>query len=47
MVEDTFYYNAATGVLSLSTDADGFADFAVTLNVAQEDFKDQTHPTRI
>ena len=35
LVEDTFYYDAASGKLSLSTDADGFADFTVTLNVEQ------------
>jgi hypothetical protein len=47
MAADTFYYDAATGKLSLSTDADGIADFTVTLNVVQEDFKDPTHPTSL
>jgi hypothetical protein len=47
MVQDTFYYNAAAGVLSLSTDADGLADFAVTLNVVPDDFDDPIHPTTL
>jgi Ca2+-binding RTX toxin-like protein len=47
MAADTFYYDAATGKLSLSTDVDGIADFTVTLNVVQEDFKDPTHPTSL
>jgi Ca2+-binding RTX toxin-like protein len=44
MVEDTFYYNAATGVVSLSTDTDELADFAVTLNVVPEDIEGPIHP---
>jgi Ca2+-binding RTX toxin-like protein len=32
LAEDTFYYDKVTGVLSLSTDADGDVDFSVTLN---------------
>ncbi|WP_134495446.1 beta strand repeat-containing protein [Microvirga pakistanensis] len=47
MAEDTFYYDAASGRLTLSTDADGIADFAVTLNVVQVDFDDPTHPTSL
>jgi hypothetical protein len=32
MVEDEFYYDANTGVLSIDTGTDGEADFSVTLN---------------
>jgi hypothetical protein len=31
MLEDTFYYNSATGKLSLNTGTDGLEDFSVTL----------------
>ncbi|MFD0465009.1 hypothetical protein ACFQY9_27405 [Microvirga aerilata] len=31
MLEDTFYYNSATGRLSLNTGTDGLEDFHVTL----------------
>jgi Ca2+-binding RTX toxin-like protein len=45
MAEDTFYYDAASGRLSLSIDADGLADFAVTLNIVQTEPNGPTHPT--
>jgi hypothetical protein len=46
MVEDTFYYDAASGRLSLSTDADGQEDFHVTLNVAVAT-SDTGHPNAL
>jgi Ca2+-binding RTX toxin-like protein len=47
MAEDTFYYDAASGRLSLSTDADGVADFAATLNIVQTEPNGPTHPTSL
>jgi Ca2+-binding RTX toxin-like protein len=38
MAEDTFYYEAATGKLSLNTGKDGVADFSVTLNTGTGHF---------
>ena len=46
MAEDTFYYDAASGRLSLSTDADGVADFTATLNIVQTEESGPTHPTQ-